>query len=166
MQLIVEAVNYCRHAREMNMPSAGYTKALREAIHFLWERRIGARPGSISGPKICAAMLCSKEAKGLTFGKRELIYDHAIPFNLLKDKLLDLKEVTPRSVKGVLNGLCVTALIRDYQAKLLRDKGFEKRMPKGCNEIDPLARYNAVGIEMDNNEFYSDCAAPRRRGKR
>ena len=79
IELIVEAVRYCQRVKMLGMPVSCYAKALREPIHFLWERR--------SGTKIHSAKYRSKAATGLRFGKGELVYDHAVPFRYLQDEL-------------------------------------------------------------------------------
>ncbi len=76
LELIVEAVRYCQRVREMGMPSSCYAKALREPVHFLWERR--------QGSKIRAATFRSKDAIGLSFGSGLLVYDHAVPSSIFK----------------------------------------------------------------------------------
>ena len=43
LHLILEAVNYCKKVRDMGMPSAAYSKALREPIHYLWEIKDGPK---------------------------------------------------------------------------------------------------------------------------
>ena len=46
LELIVEAVAYCQRVHSLGMPAACYTKALREPVHFLWERRAGSKISS------------------------------------------------------------------------------------------------------------------------
>ena len=43
LKLIAEAVRYCQRVRDLGMPSACYTKAVREPVYFLWTRRAGGR---------------------------------------------------------------------------------------------------------------------------
>ncbi len=152
LQLIGEAVKYCQRVRNMGMPPGCYAKALREPVHFLWERRIGASPEQISGPKVCAAKFRSNAAKGLSFGKGALIYDHAIPLKYLQDKLLNLSDVRTDSLKKLLNKFCVPALITKGENQRIRCCGYRDRMPEGWNRVDSRARYRAVGIEIGKNK--------------
>ena len=39
LDLICEAIWYCQRVRDKGMPNLAWTKALREPIHFLWEKR-------------------------------------------------------------------------------------------------------------------------------
>ena len=71
LELIVEAVRYTQRVKAMGMPLAGYTKALREPIHLLWERRSGRS-------KDACVHFRSKAAVGLQRGAGTLLYDHAI----------------------------------------------------------------------------------------
>src|SRR5271167_1562140 len=87
LQLIVEAVRYCQRVEEMDMPTSCYSKALREPIYFLWQKRAGKSKSSI-------ARYRSKNAVGLSFGNREIVFDHAVPFKFLQAELLKLVDVT------------------------------------------------------------------------
>lgn len=148
LQLIAEAVKYCQRVKRMGMPPSCYTKALREPVHFLWERR--------KGSKICAAKFRSRAAKGLSFGKGELIYDHAIPFKYLQDKLLNFWGVKTHLIRNLLDKFCVTVLITKKENRRLNARGYRNRMPEDRNRLNPLARYRAVGIKIVKNKRNSN----------
>jgi hypothetical protein len=63
LELILEAVRYCQRVKEMGMSPACYSKALREPVHFLWERR--------GGTKAKAPKYRSKAEKSIADGKGE-----------------------------------------------------------------------------------------------
>jgi hypothetical protein len=109
LELIVEAVRYTQRVKALGMPLGGYTKALREPIHFLWERRSGKS-------KDACAQFRSKAAAGLQRGAGTLLYDHAVPFRYMQKELLDLPEVTCDSVRAVLDKYGVVVLVtrREY----------------------------------------------------
>ncbi len=136
LRLIVEAVRYCKRVKKMHMPLAAYTKALREPVFYLWEKP--------KGSKVRSAKFRSKDAVGLRFGDGRLVYDHAIPFNYLQDRLLGLRRPNTVSVRKVLNKFCVAALITKREDRRLDAAGYRSKMPKRWNRVDPLARYNAV----------------------
>jgi hypothetical protein len=144
LDLIVEAVQYCRRVKAMGMRSQCYSKALRELVHFLWERRGGKS-------KEASAQFRSKASVGRRPGKAALVYDHAIPFRYLQDELLHLADVTRASVGTVLNEHCVVVLVTREENVRLNRAGLGSKMPKGWNGVDPLARYAAVGIEVIPN---------------
>ena len=97
LELIAEALRYCQHIKAMGMPSACYSKALRAPVHFLWERRDGKKV------KEHAARFRSKAAAGMHLGGGMLVYDHAMPFNILEAELLRLPEVTVYTVHDILS---------------------------------------------------------------
>ena len=125
------------------MPVSCYAKALREPIHFLWERR--------AGTKIRCAKFRSKAAAGLRFGKGELVYDHAVPFRYLQDKLLSLAPVTEQAVALTLDKFGIIVLITKAENARLDAAGYGREMPQDWDGADPLARYSALDIELIEN---------------
>lgn len=125
------------------MPASCYAKALREPIHFLWERRAGA--------KIRCAKFRSKAATGLRSGKGELVYDHAVPFRYLQDELLSLAPVKEQAVARVLDKFVTIVLITKAENARLDAAGYRYKMPQDWDKADPLARYRALDIELTEN---------------
>ena len=148
LQLIVEAVRYCQRVKKMGMPPSCYSKALREPVYFLWERRAGS--------KINAPEFRSKDAIGLSFGNAALVYDHSVPFKYLQAELLKLSDVTTRSVRSVLNDFGAVVLITKEEDDLLNAAGYRSDMPEDWDGIDLLARCKAVGIEIVENTNISN----------
>jgi hypothetical protein len=140
LALIAEAVRYCQRVSSLGMPSNCYTKALREPIFFLWETR--------NGGKAKVAKYRSKAAVGLKYGKAQLIYDHAVPFKFLQQKLLALQSVTEESIRSILEQHGIAVLITQAENALLNKHGYGSNMPPEWDGSDPLARYRAVGIEL------------------
>src|SRR5215475_3817990 len=85
LELIAEAVRYVQRAKAMGMPASAYTKALREPIHYLWERRSGRSKDN-------CAQFRSRDAVGRNRRDSRLCYDHAVPFKYLQDALSQLTE--------------------------------------------------------------------------
>ncbi len=144
LELIVEAVRYCQRMKEMGMPASCYTKALREPVYFLWERRAGETKDKIPRYR-------SRAAVGLRFGDGQLVYDHAIPFRCLQSELLQLSEVTPEAVRDVLLRHEIRVLITKSENARLNASGLQSEMPPTWDGTDPLARYKAIGIELVEN---------------
>jgi hypothetical protein len=128
----------------MGMPSACYSKALREPVHFLWERRVAKN-------KMGCAQFRSRAADGLAFGTGQLVYDHAIPFKFLLKELLELREVSTDSVREVLGRHCIVVLITKQENQRLNSLNLGSNMPTGWDHANPLARYAAAGIEIVEN---------------
>jgi hypothetical protein len=141
LDLIVETVQYCRRVKGMGMPTSCYTKALREPVYFLWERRGGKKKEEIPQYRSLAAV-------GLGFGDGQLVYDHAIPFKYLQSELLKLDDVTPEIVRDVLLRYEIRVLITKSENERLNTSGLQSKMPAAWDGTDPLARYKAVGIEL------------------
>ncbi len=141
LELIVETVRYCQRVAAMGMLSSSYTKALREPIHYLWERRNGGNKASI-------ATFRSKASVGIAPGGWRLVYDHAIPFSYLQAELLSLSDVTVDSVEATLRKFSTIVLITKEEDDRLRKAGYGHKMPEDWDGIDPLARYRAAGIEL------------------
>lgn len=143
LELIAEAVRYCQRVSEMGMPSSAFSKALREPIHFLWERRAGS--------KTAAAQYRSRAAADLSPGDGKLVYDHAVPFIYLQRRLLALETVDESSILALLHQLNLVALITKDEDKILKSAGLNQSMPKDWDGSDPLARYRKIGIELIPN---------------
>ena len=141
LELITEAVRYCQHVSAMGMPAVCYTKALREPIHYLWERREGKG-------KLGAVRHCSVKARDLRAGAGQLIYDHAVPFRLLQEELLALRDPTPDVVREVLIKHGVIVLITKEENALLNRARLGRKMPPDWDGSDPLARYKTARIEI------------------
>jgi hypothetical protein len=140
LDLIVEAVRYCQRVRDMGMPVSSYSKALREPVHFLWERRDG------KSKKRCAQFR-SRASMLVQLGSGALIYDHAVPFKYLQEELLDLPYVTRESVGNVLKKHCVVVLVTKEENDQLNKAKLGSKMPEDWNGNDPLAQRARSGAE-------------------
>jgi hypothetical protein len=143
LELILDAVNYCKHVKEKGMPASAYTKALREPIHFLWERRLGTKSQS--------AQFRSVKSQGINFGTDEIRYDHAIPFSFIQQKLLTAEHLTISDLKEILQRFIVVCIITKEEDQLLNSMGLTRKMPENWDGKNPLARYEAAKIELVNN---------------
>ena len=143
LQLIAEAAQYCQRVAAMCMTPAGYAKTPREAIYFVWTRRLGSKAKS--------AKYRSRAAVGRKWGRREIVYDHAIPYCYELKALMELTEVSPETVRPVLEKYDVCAIITADEDARLAAAGLQRNMPDNWDGIDPLARYKAVGIEIVEN---------------
>jgi hypothetical protein len=145
LELIVEAIRYCQRVKAMGMPPSCYSKALREPIYFLWTCRSGTAKERLPRYR-------SRATIGLSFGDRQLVFDHAIPFKYMQAELLGLKDVTPSAVRTILLKYEVCALITRIEHEQLSVNGLQAAMPATWDGVDPLARYLAAGIELVPNE--------------
>lgn len=150
LALICDAVSYAQKTRAAGAPASTGSKAVREAVFFLWE--------SYGRGKHKSARYRSTAAVGKP--AKDLIYDHAIPFTLLYNELLRLPSPTAASVRPLLERLCVAALLTREEDDRLTAAGLRERMPADWNGSDALARYRAAGIEVLPNEPLRGVVVP------
>jgi len=146
VQLICEAVMYCQKVKQMGMPASSYSKALREPVFFLWEKH--------ERQKVQAARYRSVASLSLNFGSGDIVYDHAIPFKILQDKLMELDQPNPGSVREILEHWSVACIITKEEDRLLSASKLKNSMPISWDQQSCLARYDEIGIEVIPNPDY------------
>ena len=77
------------------------------------------------------------------------ICEHTVPFKILRDKLLGIKDPTPDSVCEVLNKFHVVSIISADEDQRLKDMGLNSKMPKDWDGKNPFARYEVAGISVE-----------------
>jgi len=127
----MEAAKYCRSVKAKGMPASGYGKALREPIHFLWEKRNGTS-------KEAAAKYRSLNAIGLKFGQDELRYDHAIPFSYVMKEILEVEDLSLNVLQEILEEKIVVCLITKEEDKKLKKLGLNSKMPENWDGKDSM----------------------------
>lgn len=144
LELILEAANYCRSVKDKGMPAAAYGKALREPIHFLWEKRHETS-------KEAAATYRSVKSQDYKFGKDELRYDHAIPFKYAMKEILESADLDIGVLRHILETKILTCLITKEEDTMLNQLGLGHQMPVDWDGIDSLARYKVAKIDVEKN---------------
>lgn len=79
---------------------------------------------------------------------QKVIYEHAIPFRIVRDKLMSIEELTMESVSSILNKYHVVAKISVDEHQKLKDAGLDSKMPENWDGKNRFARYESVGIEI------------------
>jgi len=126
------------------MPKSAYIKALREPIHFLWERRNNAK-------KELAAEFRSVSARGLDFSSGEIRYDHVIPLNYAMADILEAPELDINALQDILESKVVACLLTRDEDETLNRAGLKSKMPEGWEKSGIFARYEHVGIQVEPN---------------
>jgi hypothetical protein len=144
LTVIQKAVNYAKEVQRMGAGSSVWSKTIREAVHFMWERRLGNKEDS--------AQYRSVKAKGLTFGKAQLIYDHSLPFKYLQEELMSVDNLTTKKLQSILEQHSVVCLITKEEDIKLNSLKLNNKMPDDWDGVDSLARYKAAGIEVTKND--------------
>ena len=147
LELVLETAIFCRKVRNKGMPSAVWSKTMREAIFSVWEKR-----GNKS--KISAAKYRSANSQDLVFGKNELRYDHAIPMRLVQQEIMESNPLNIKILKEILDRKVISCLLTKSEDEKLTYLGLRSKMPDGWDGIDPLARYKKAQIEIVQNELF------------
>ena len=74
--------------------------------------------------------------------------EHAVPFTLIIERLMEMKPLTPKGVTKLLQKWFVVRLVTHAEDIRLRENGLRFKMPENWNCKDVFARYKAVGIKM------------------
>ena len=148
LEMICTTIRYCKQVKNLGMPASCYGKALREPIHFLWELRTGnTKDDTVMRKSIEAATFETIMGRG----SGNLIYDHAIPFRLQQERLLNLsdQEITHEFVEGILLQYEGAVLITKNEESKLNKLGLGRSMPAGWEAGgSKLARYDAASIVL------------------
>jgi len=145
LEVILLAAEYCRTLQERGVKRSVYNKTLREAIHFLWEKRHTSN-------KVKAAAYRSVNARGKTFGKREIVYDHAKPYVETMEKILNADKLDVDILRKILEDNIIVCIITTEENKRLDSLGLRSVMPEGDDPNDLLSRYKAAEIIIERNE--------------
>lgn len=79
---------------------------------------------------------------------QNVIYEHSIPFNMIRDKLMNLDKITLESVSSILEQFHVLAKISVEDDRRLKEAGLNSKMPEDWDGENKFARYESVGIEI------------------
>ncbi len=126
------------------------------ALRYAQDHWRDQRCGSSSKDK--TAQYRSKNAKGKRW-RDGLVYDHAIPCRYMLNDMLELPDVTPNSVRAVLEQFDVMVLITREENARLNASSLRQKMPADWDGVDSLARYKdkAVRIALIPNESFSEA---------
>ncbi len=146
---ITAAVKHAKAMRSLGCPVSTYSPAIKEPVHYLWERPNGT--GGKGG--VATAHSLASETSD-----EEIVYEHSIPFKFLRDELMELDDPTLESVRAVLSDPRHghVAMITKSEDALINKRGFASKMPDDWNG-NVLARYEACGIKMVAGPLMRDC---------
>jgi hypothetical protein len=80
--------------------------------------------------------------------EHQLIHEHIVPRNIIRDVLLRSHCPSAEEVNDLLEQYCVGAVITKPQDARLTDLGLRNSMPRGWQFGNIWARYHASGIEI------------------
>lgn len=80
--------------------------------------------------------------------EHQLIHEHIVPRNIIRDVLLELQSPSALDVNELLEQYCVGAVITKLQDARLTEMGLRSSMPRGWRFGNIWARYIATGFEI------------------
>jgi hypothetical protein len=150
LEAITAAVMHCQYMKSIGAPVGSWSPALKQPVFHLWEVPEG------TGGKGGVAQAHSLAAE-TTSG--DVVYEHSYPFKYLRDELLHLERPTPETVRAVLSSPLHghVAMITKEEDQELSKKGFQSKMPDDWDGVNPLARYEAIGLTMVPGPLLRPC---------
>lgn len=83
-------------------------------------------------------------------GKNPFIYEHAVPAGFVREELLKIFN-NPAAISQTLSSAGQVAVLLRHEDQQIREAGLNSKMSFGWKFGDnPLARYEAVGIQLSN----------------
>jgi hypothetical protein len=79
--------------------------------------------------------------------------EHAVPFTVIVNCLMDMKHLTARAVTNILKKWYSVMLVTHHEDVRLRKKGLRFKMPDNWDKKDIFARYKAVGIKVTSKRI-------------
>jgi len=132
LQMLIKVIEDCKTHIELKTPNRVWSTYFRYALNE-FEKDVNL---------ISKSLIDDPEQK--------VIYEHAIPFRIVRDKLIQLDEITKQSVSAILEKYHVVAKISEKEDRLLKEAGLDSKMPDNWDEKNMFARYESVGIEIVN----------------
>src|SRR5699024_3318339 len=77
---------------------------------------------------------------------QRFIREYTVPFRIIRDKLMNIKNVDFESVSNILNQFHVINKITYEEDQKLKENGLNLEMPKDWDGKNPFVRYESVGI--------------------
>jgi len=150
LEAITAAIIHCKHMRSLGAPVGTWSPALKAPVFYLWEVPEGSGG---KGGVAQAHSLASETTDG------PIVYEHSYPFKFLRNELLDLDNPSVESVRAVLEKPLHghVAMITKAEDSELNAKGFQSKMPDDWDGVNPLARYEAIGLTMIAGPLMRSC---------
>ncbi|MBX7133437.1 MAG: hypothetical protein K1X67_12255 [Fimbriimonadaceae bacterium] len=124
---------------------ASGSRIRREAVHFLWELRAGAKLAHDRAHSVAARA----QRQAAQLGGLE--YDHSIPVACFMP-LLRQACGSAEMMLGRLKMLVRPVILTGDEHNLLAARGLRSKMPAGCEVTDTMARYRTAGIAIEGGQ--------------
>jgi hypothetical protein len=130
INMMVKVIKDCREHKEIGTPNRVWSTYFSYALNELEK----------------GSMLVSEAVKENP--NQRFIREHTVPFRILRDKLMGIKNVDFESVSNILNQFHVVTKITYEEDQKLKENGLNLEMPKDWDGENPFARYESVGITI------------------
>jgi len=127
---------------EQGAGEASGSRVRREAVHYLWELRAGAKLAETRTHSLAAR---AQRRRGQVAG---LEYDHSIPVACFMP-VLRRSLASPEMMLHALQTYVQPVVLTSEEHNLLATQGLRSKMPDYCELHDALARYRSVGITIE-----------------
>ncbi|MDA3902509.1 MAG: hypothetical protein PF441_03545 [Desulfuromusa sp.] len=130
INMMIKVIKDCQEHKQMGTPNRVWSTYFRYALNELEKDSTFVSDSVKKNPD------------------QKVIHEHTVPFRILRDKLMGLKDVNSKSVSNILNQLHVVTKITYEEDQKLKDAKLNIEMPEDWNGENPFARYKAVGISI------------------
>lgn len=134
IKMMIKVIKDCQEHKKMGTPNRVWSTYFRYALNELEKDSALISTSARNNPD------------------QKLIHEHTVPMRILRDKLMELTDITPESVSKVLNQFHVVTKITYEEDQKLKDSGLNLGMPKDWDGKNPFARYESVGILIYNGK--------------
>lgn len=140
-EMILFAVKQAKAAEAYGFTRNECCRNLKTALHQYWQNKTLKLHGQAHKARIPR----SQAARDLPLA--DCVVEHVVPQMEIVNRLMDMPELTPEAVTGLLKSWFRVMLVTREEHARLNASGLRSAMPKGWNGTDVFARYAAVGIK-------------------
>lgn len=130
IKMMIKVIKDCQEHKKMGTPNRVWSTYFRYALNELEKGNFFISDAIKKDPS------------------QKFIYEHTVPFNIIRDKLMALEYISADSISNILEQFHIVTKISHEEDQRLNDEGLSRTMPTDWDEESPLARYERVGIKV------------------
>jgi hypothetical protein len=140
---ILFAVKQAKEAEAFGFTRNHCCRNLKTALLQYWQNKTLGLHNTAQKKKIPRSKAAMKKPL------RECRVEHAVPFTVIINYLMDTKNLTAKAVSKVLKNWYSVMLVTYDEDRRLLKSGLRFKMPDNWDKKDIFARYKAVGIKVN-----------------
>ncbi|WP_104001694.1 hypothetical protein [Marinobacterium lutimaris] len=144
LDFIVFAIEQAKEAENYGFTRNECCRNLKTALHQYWQNKTMRLHGQFQKKNIPR----SKAAVGMELINCDV--EHVVPQMEIVNMLMDMNPLSKQEVESVLKNYFRVLLVTKEEHQRLNASGLRSKMPSNWDRKDVWARYNAVGIEVEN----------------